>query len=89
MGCLYKLLAKILVVWLKSTLACVISTSQNAFFLERQIIDCSLVANEYIDAMRRAKWDGIICKINMEKAYDHVNWGNLDWVLEKMGFGSK
>lgn len=22
----------------------------------------------------------------MEKGYDHVNWGNVDWVLDQMGF---
>lgn len=47
------------------------------------------MANEIVDAMRRANWDGLICKIDMKKSYDHVNWGYLDWVLGKMGFGSK
>lgn len=25
----------------------------------------------------------------MEKTYDHVNWGYVDWVLVQMGFGVK
>lgn len=66
-----------------------ISLSQNAFLPGRQIIDCSLVANEYIDEMRKVGREGLICKIDMEKVIDHVNWGYLDWVLGQMGFGSK
>lgn len=27
--------------------------------------------------------------MDMEKAYDHVNWGYVDWVLDQMGFGGK
>lgn len=88
-GCLYKLLAKTLAIRLKSSLRSVISVSQNAFLPGKQITDCSLMVNEIVNAMRRENWDGLIYKIGMEKAYDHVNWGYLDWVLRKMGFGSK
>lgn len=31
----------------------------------------------------------MVCKIDMEKVYDHVNWLFLDRVLQKMGFGSR
>lgn len=30
-----------------------------------------------------------MCKVDMEKAYDHVNWGYVDWVLNQMGYGKK
>lgn len=32
-------------------------------------------------------WEGVICKVDMEKVYDHVNWSYVDWVLDQMGFG--
>lgn len=52
-------------------------------------INCSLLANECIDAVMNAGRVGIICKIDMEKAYDHINRAYMDWVLQRMGFGTK
>lgn len=79
-GCLYKLLAKTLSLRFRSILG-VISDSQHAFLVDRQMSDCSLMANEYVDAMMKASWSRVVCKVDMEKAYDHVNWGYVDWVL--------
>lgn len=77
-GCLYKLLAKILALRLKSVLQKIILSLQNAFIYGRQIIDCSLLANECIDAMIKVCQSGIVCKIDMEKAYGHINWNYLE-----------
>lgn len=88
-GCIYKLLAKILAIRLKMVLGDVITKSQHAFVPIRQMIDCSLMANEIIDAMKRVGWEGVICKVDMENAYDHVNWAYVDWVLDQMGFSVK
>ena len=55
----------------------------------RQILDASLIANEAIDSMTRRKEKGILCKLDVEKAYDKLNWKFLLTVLWEMGFGSK
>lgn len=47
--------------------------TQHAFLHEKNIANCALIANESIDAMLKAGWPGIICKVDMEKVYDHVN----------------
>ncbi|WMV26184.1 hypothetical protein MTR67_019569 [Solanum verrucosum] len=52
-------------------------------------MDASLKANEVIDSMVNLKKPGILCKLDIEKTYDHVNWGFLMDLLEKMGFGRK
>ncbi|RVW53858.1 LINE-1 reverse transcriptase-like [Vitis vinifera] len=42
-----------------------------------------------IDTWQKQKEKGIICKLDIEKAYDNINWKFLVKVLHKMGFGSK
>ncbi|RVW45169.1 putative ribonuclease H protein [Vitis vinifera] len=74
---------------MKKVVGKVVSTSQNAFVKGRQILDASLIANEVIDTWQKQKEKGIICKLDIEKAYDSINWKFLVKVLQKMGFGSK
>ena len=55
----------------------------------KQILDASLIANEVIDSMVMRKEKGILCKLDVEKAYDKLNWKFLVMVLKEMGFGNK
>ena len=54
--------------------------------LKGQILDGVLIANEAVDEKRGYGEEGIVFKINFEKAYDHVDWGFLEYVLERKGF---
>ncbi|RVW90818.1 LINE-1 reverse transcriptase-like [Vitis vinifera] len=89
LGGLYKLLAKVLANRLKKVLEKVVSGDQNAFVRGKQILDASLIANEVIDFWHKRKEKGLICKLDIEKAYDSINWNFLMKVLLKMGFGSR
>lgn len=40
-------------------------------------MDAALITNECIDSRQREKNTGIMCKLDIEKAYDLVNWGFL------------
>ncbi|KAJ9701371.1 hypothetical protein PVL29_006637 [Vitis rotundifolia] len=89
LGGLYKLLAKVLANRLKKVLDKLVSEDQNAFVRGRQILDASLIANEVVDYWKKRKEKGLICKLDIEKAYDSINWSFLMKVLSKMGFGSR
>ena len=71
-GGLYKLLAKVLANRLKKVVGKVVSSSQNAFVEGRQILDVALIANEVIDSLLKRKESGVMCKLDLEKAYDRI-----------------
>ena len=89
MGSLYKLLAKILANRLKKVVSKVVSPTQNAFVEGRQILDVALIANEAKDSLLKKDESGVLCKLDLEKAYEHINWDFLLTVMQKMGFGEK
>ncbi|WMV42794.1 hypothetical protein MTR67_036179 [Solanum verrucosum] len=57
------------------------------FIKGRQIIDATRIPSECVDTRVKGDDPGIMCKLDIEKAYDHVNWGFR--ILKQMGFGEK
>ncbi|RVW89084.1 LINE-1 retrotransposable element ORF2 protein [Vitis vinifera] len=88
-GSVYKLLAKVLANRLKSMMGEVISDSQHAFVHGRQILDAVLIANEALDSRLKGNNPGLLLKMDIEKAFDHVKWDFLMDVMSKMGFGHR
>ena len=64
----------------------VICPSQSAFLPRRNILEGVVVLHETIHQIHKKKLDGVIFKIDFEKAYDKVNWAFLQQTLRMKGF---
>jgi hypothetical protein len=73
LGCLYKLLAKVLAARLAKVMGSLVSHSQTAFLKGRQLVDGVLVVNEVIYFAKKSSKECLILKVDFEKAYDSVD----------------
>lgn len=85
-GCINKVVSKVLVNRLKNVIHKLISEEQSAFLSNRSILDGPLMLNEIIAWLNRSKKKGLLFKVDIDKAYDSLNWRFLDSVLEQMNF---
>ncbi|GKV05111.1 hypothetical protein SLEP1_g17152 [Rubroshorea leprosula] len=85
-GCIYKILSKLLANIVNRILEGIIGENQFAFIEGRQLVDGVVVVNETIDGVRKKKSQCFVFKIDFEKAYDKLSWHFLDYMIEKMGF---
>jgi hypothetical protein len=66
----------------------VIRPTQSAFLPGRNILEGVVILHETIHELHSKKMDGVLFKIDFEKAYDKVKWPFLWQTLRMKGFAS-
>jgi hypothetical protein len=64
----------------------VIQPSQSTFMKGRNILDGVVILHDTIHEMHKKRLDGMILKLDFEKAYDKVKWSFLRQTLRTKGF---
>ena len=66
-----------------------VDDQQTALKQGRQIMDAILIANECVDSRIRNKEPGILCELDIQKAFDHLNWNFPTKDYDENGFWGK
>ncbi|GBG71692.1 hypothetical protein CBR_g9105 [Chara braunii] len=84
----YKLLAKTMANRLAVHLPGLVGLDQGAFVRGRSICDNLATAIESLEIIGSRNVDVAVLMLDMEKAYDRVNWAFVLTTLKRMNFGS-
>lgn len=85
---MYNIITKVLAILLSVVLGDIISSSQNTFVLERQILDSVLIAKKCLDSRLKSGQPGVLCILEVQKPFN-VNWSFLILLLEHCDFSEK
>jgi hypothetical protein len=85
----FKIFTKVMVNRMNGIASKLISPSQTAFILGKNIMEGVVMLHETIHEIHRKKMSGVILKLDFEKTYDKVNWEFLQQTLRIKGFSVK
>jgi hypothetical protein len=84
----YKLISKIIANRIKPILSRSLSAEQLGFLKGRQIQDAIGTAHECLhNIKKKKKYKSLILKLDLQKAYDCIDWDLLRMILIQVGFG--
>ncbi|GJW41339.1 RNA-directed DNA polymerase, eukaryota, partial [Tanacetum coccineum] len=86
-GCVYKVITKVLANRLATVISDLVSETQSAFVANRQILDGPFILNEVLNWCKRKRKQAMFFKVDFAKAYDSVRWDYLLDILQAFGFG--
>jgi hypothetical protein len=86
----YKIISKILATRLKFYLPRIISPLQSAFVQKRNIQDNTILTHELLHSFKSRIGNGgyMFLKMDMEKAFDRMDWHFILSIMDKLGFSS-
>ena len=84
----YKAISKLLVAKLRPMLDTIITPCQSAFVPGRWIGENQVIVKELLHSFktRKVKEGFVAVKVDLQKAYDRINWGFLKTVISQLGF---
>lgn len=88
-GGVYKINSMVLANRLGKVLLGIILESQNANVIDKHNLDSVFIANECLDSRLKTGLLAVLCKLDLEKAYDHVCWDFFMYMLQRCGFSKR
>lgn len=85
----FKIFTKVATIRLNSVAEHVVCLFQTALMQSRHNLDGVVSVNETVHEMHRKKLNGVILRIDFEKAYDKVKWSFLQQTLRMKGFSDE
>jgi hypothetical protein len=82
----FKIITKILMLRFEGCMSRIINKCQSAFIKGRNIMDGVMTLHEILHDVKYRKKDGLILKLDFEKAYDKISWDFLFDMLKQRGF---
>nr|KAJ0184832.1 hypothetical protein LSAT_V11C900454780 [Lactuca sativa] len=84
---IYKCISKVIVNRIRDHLGCLVSDNQSAFIPGRSILDNILLSQELVRGYHINRgFARCAMKVDIQKAYDTVNWSFLRNILKEFGF---
>jgi hypothetical protein len=85
----FKIFTKVATLRLNNVADHVVRPSQTAFMQGRNILDGVVTLHETVHELHSKKLNGVILKLDFEKAYDKVKWSFLQQTLRMKGFSTE
>ena len=89
LNCCFKIFTKVLTNRLALIIGKLIYENQSAFIRGRYILESVVTTHEVLHSVHSSKRQGLVLKLDYEKAFDKVNVEFLEELLRKRGFGDK
>jgi len=84
----FKIFTKVLANRLTVVADKVVRKSQTTFMPGRNILEGVVILHETVHELHKKKKNGVILKLDFEKAYDKVNWSFVQQTMRMKGFSS-